>query len=551
MKKYMFIKPYALLILIVFTLISITFIGLGTSGHIRIDATKPLNEGWTYDEQSIYLPAELDIEKDQSYQVSKVLSNDFERTQTLMVRTSLQHIIVYLDDQIIYQKNFQASGQLPPMASMWHFIELPAQSQGKVLTIELSSPYLAMSGIVNEITYGNQAELIWSLILTYGYRLMIGIFVLMVGLILVVVSLIRYKTHFKGNVYVGYFLVMLALWVIAESRMIQLFTGNQATIGSLAYLMLALMPIPLAIFLKDYIFSKTQLRYLIYLFIVSFNTVMIVSLHALAILDFFESVAFSLLIIIIGFVMTLYTAINDFRKFQNPYAKTILNVFLFLSFFTILETINYFSGNFRQTSIFAITGIGILSLGLLINYMRYWVERLKLSYQSELYKKLAYTDQLTQGANRMAFEKDMDTFFEDAKTRKHMHLILFDLDDLKKINDVHGHLEGDEAIKTAFKSIQETFGHLGHCYRIGGDEFACIALNADESLITSYLKIYDEQLKRLTESLDYSFRISLGYATYHSADLKAGDLIKRADDAMYLNKCNYKGDCKRIKRTTS
>ncbi|NLG81590.1 MAG: hypothetical protein GX490_03570 [Bacilli bacterium] len=70
-----------------------------------------------------------------------------------MIRSSLQDLKVYLDDDLIYEKKFGKS-IMQPYASSWHFITLPSQSDSKILSIELSSPYASMSGRVNEVYYG-------------------------------------------------------------------------------------------------------------------------------------------------------------------------------------------------------------------------------------------------------------------------------------------------------------------------------------------------------------------------------------------------------------
>ena len=118
---------------------------------------------------------------------------------------------------------------------------------------------------------------------------------------------------------------------------------------------------------------------------------------------------------------------------------------------------------------------------MFMSYFKYIIERLKISYQTELYEQLAYKDHVIQGKNRLAFERDLDKVLNDESQNKDLRLILFDLNNLKK-SMTYGHITGDEAIKKAFDIMSEVFRDYGECYRVGGDEFACIYLNNREDV---------------------------------------------------------------------
>ena len=113
-------------------------------------------------------------------------------------------------------------------------------------------------------------------------------------------------------------------------------------------------------------------------------------------------------------------------------------------------------------------------------------------------------------------------------------LILFDVDKFKQVNDTHGHLFGDAALKWISKCIRNVYGGDGLCYRIGGDEFAVIVAR----------KNYDPEEKRLKfQKLVRANRVvrpgmpdvSLGWAVYKDG-MSTRDLIGQADRNMYDNK---------------
>ena len=105
-----------------------------------------------------------------------------------------------------------------------------------------------MSGEINEVFFGSAMHYRY-LLNTYGIRLIIGVILLVIGLVVMIFDFLVKQVRDKGYVYIGLFAVILSLWVIAESRMIQFFTGSLLLTGTLAYLALPAFAIPMIIFL--------------------------------------------------------------------------------------------------------------------------------------------------------------------------------------------------------------------------------------------------------------------------------------------------------------
>lgn len=109
--------------------------------------------------------------------------------------------------------------------------------------------------------------------------------------------------------------------------------------------------------------------------------------------------------------------------------------------------------------------------------------------------------------------------------------VLIDGDDFKDINDTHGHLVGDQALKQIARSIKQTFRKTDIIGRIGGDEF-CLYLQDFPSI--DYVKDKCQQLnsllQRSTEGEPIS--VSVGLTLVQEND-EYDDVFKRADDALY------------------
>ncbi len=124
-------------------------------------------------------------------------------------------------------------------------------------------------------------------------------------------------------------------------------------------------------------------------------------------------------------------------------------------------------------------------------------------------------------------------------------VILFDLDNLKKINDFRGHDKGDNLIIGAANCIQRAFGGIGKCYRIGGDEFVVIIRNFSQSNVDSCFKRFDLEREIFAKDGELEVEASYGYAfDSDGSRTDVYELFRSADDAMYEMKARKKAEVK-------
>lgn len=158
-------------------------------------------------------------------------------------------------------------------------------------------------------------------------------------------------------------------------------------------------------------------------------------------------------------------------------------------------------------------------------------------YIQDLLKK-TNTDELTGLYNRRAYENDK----YDIKQQGEMDNIvffMFDINGLKKVNDTLGHQAGDELILAASKCLEQVFAEYGKIYRIGGDEFVCLAYPGDvtgKELIGKFQNLLSLYKGRLVENVS----VSAGYVA--EAEIKKADftsLERIADSRLYEAKSKY------------
>lgn len=154
---------------------------------------------------------------------------------------------------------------------------------------------------------------------------------------------------------------------------------------------------------------------------------------------------------------------------------------------------------------------------------------IRLRNKSRAVEESSRTDFLTGCKNRKGLEWAYDNCFDDEES---VSVIMCDLNGLKRINDLKGHIAGDEYICSASDMLKKYFGKQ-NVYRLGGDEFAVVLLSEPQSDIEKKIEEF------LKESKENSVAISLGY---EYADAKGADferMLHNADVKMYEAKRKY------------
>ena len=153
--------------------------------------------------------------------------------------------------------------------------------------------------------------------------------------------------------------------------------------------------------------------------------------------------------------------------------------------------------------------------------------------------KMAYTDALTGVKNTTAYiemQKDMSNKIDD--NIANFFIIVFDINNLKRINDRYGHAMGDKMIRGAGSSIEKAFGE--NTYRIGGDEFLVLLEDIEESEVHQKMNNFDfviDQYNKNSDENDAILSISKGLARFvPNQDNSFKEVFMRADEDMYLSK---------------
>jgi len=148
-------------------------------------------------------------------------------------------------------------------------------------------------------------------------------------------------------------------------------------------------------------------------------------------------------------------------------------------------------------------------------------------------KEIAGIDPLTQVAN---VGRLYDELFELESKRTPFALLLFDMDDLKTINDTYGHSTGSEAIVAVARALRSAVRATDCVSRYGGDEFAVVLRDADKAGAFKMIERFGEALIEESRLIEPNLSVSAGMALYGVDGFTPEELLNAADAAMYSKK---------------
>ena len=163
---------------------------------------------------------------------------------------------------------------------------------------------------------------------------------------------------------------------------------------------------------------------------------------------------------------------------------------------------------------------------------------------------LSNRDMLTGIYNRRGVEQFFGLFYDECRgSGQDLALMIFDMDDLKKINDTYGHAEGDYCIKAISDSMTDVSGDDEICTRAGGDEFVVLAKGYSEEKMRSFIDRIRENIGSAVrrDGKPYEINVSVrsylgtpGKEDYPDMQTAMEDYQRIADSSMYKEKKEHK-----------
>ena len=505
-----------------------------------------LNMGWTVSSHDqvindAVLPIKLDVDVNETYIAERVMEVDFPDSMKLRIRSSMQSIQILIDGEEIFRDEKPIADRwIAPEASVWHLVELPIDIGGKTLSLVMQSPIKAFSGVVNPVYAGSGDTLLYNILYHQRTGLIISALLFLLGMLTIASSIFLFNTGDNRLLYLGLFAVLVSAWILSESRLMQFFTGNRFIIGGISYMLIALIPIPFLLYIRDGVLTKNKriITFIAIMFMLNF--LINLALQVNGIIGFFESIQLTNGFLLLTIVFVIILLFMEMIRHKNSQAKRFLMYLSVMIILVLIELIQFFSQDFDSTSFYSRIGIIIFFGFLAWDSIRHFDGLLLKDKESQILKQLAYRDILTGGNNRTVFENDILELTK-GQNKRDFRMVLLDINSLKSINDRFGHQEGDRVIIKCHQYMEEAFGHVGKCYRLGGDEFACILNSVDNDFYEKGIAQIKNRLNEDQKNLPYGMEVAIGSDVYLcEGSIEFSKFFHHIDQLMYLDKIRSK-----------
>lgn len=474
--------------------------------------------------------------------LSFTLPQEFDKAKSLLFKTTHTQVDVSVGRKTVYshgQAGTPAFMKSP--GALWHVVDLPEGSGGETLSLYITSVYEDYYGNDPVILYGTRDGCVMQLLVSSLPIVIINVIILFVGVFCIILhnmGWLRKSGPARNSfLFIGLFALSIASWSLCQSGFLQFLMPDGAALYLVDFFSFYLFPACFNLFVASICKGRSETVFCVFAAVYLVESGLSTALQFAGVADMFEMLHMGHVTMLANvFCVFIFTHLEIVRE-KNAMAKKMCVPLYVVMIFAACELVVYYMRDFRETSYFIPLGtivfIVMLASQLVFHYYQTLLEEQKMAY----FKKLANTDMLTEVFNRNAYEDRLRSLEQQELELRTTCVVLFDINNMKMINDHYGHAQGDTALKTCCRCILTAFGEDGTCYRIGGDEFVYLC-NAGGSLSQKAAR-FSEIVRQEARALDFPFGVAIGYASYDpQKDSSLRDVIRRSDEMMYKNK-NY------------
>ena len=278
-----------------------------------------------------------------------------------------------------------------------------------------------------------------------------------------------------------------------------------------------------------------------------FVAITMVSTVGLMFITFFLNIPHPVMLLV-----TLIVLFTSLFGYISGGVATILTVAYGLYYFTFLHNGAKYDFSSENIISFIVCTIGCISIYTITALLKrnqdvFTIKLAKINAFLEAdnakLEEISTSDSLTRTKNRFALRKDFEKY-----VGTYAHVMMYDIDNFKIINDTLGHAAGDYVLKKTGAITKQIFG-TENCYRYGGDEFVIIVQDMGEEEFSS-------KVKDLKQAINEIYLKEQHIPVHYSGGYVDGDvdtiqdlrkMIRQADELLYKAKRAGKDDTKHAK----
>ena len=266
--------------------------------------------------EKIQVPGRYQVPAEETMTILTTLPLDYAEN-SLAIRSSLQNIRFYIDGELREEYDTSDTRLIGKnTASGYVFCTTSEADAGKEVRIELQSNTEKYSGVVNAVYCGDRTEIWEYLFQTYGMETVVASFLLFAGIITIVFSIalsIVYQMKFDME-YLGWCVLVAAVWMLGESKIRQLLVPNPTALSSLCFVMILLCPVPISYYIDTLQEGRHKKAFAVIEDLAFLNLIICSALHITGYADYIETLPIAQAAIGVTVFLVAATFIWDLRR---------------------------------------------------------------------------------------------------------------------------------------------------------------------------------------------------------------------------------------------
>ena len=541
--KLKLIITTAIIFLLTMSAAAAAAIGVRQPDLLGEDDNIVLSEGWTDTfGHMLSFPTHPDAQSGSVFTYTLHLPEDTDalRAPVLYFTARYLNARFYLDGELLGESLAQPAGAEDTQGTVFTLLPLPEDHAGAELRIDVD--LLLGENVSYEVPapiLGSQCSIIAAIWRRNGLSVLVDIFIFCFGIILLLFGLQKGSMGRERTfLFTGLFALCFSLYSLCTSDMLHLLCRNAYLIYLFEFLLLAVLPIPLAAAFAER--CRPPYRQLLQadLALLIVNLIFQAAAHFFTPLEVRDTVFLThgMMLLSLGvMVPSLLLGWDGERRWWTviTFSPILLGALVDLALFYGTK---YFRDSFWVK-------IGVLVFILLQTYtlVKDYLEHYENDLKADVYRRMAYVDALTGLGNRAAFEQKIIELERTLPQLTALWCVSADVNGLKQVNDTLGHAAGDMLIRGAAEVLRSAHCPCCTIFRTGGDEFVLFITNQPEEVVLQSMIRVSEAIAAYEKSHGQALSIALGWDGFQfdGADT-VGELVSRADGQMYAKKRQWK-----------
>ena len=309
-------------------------------------SVESLNEGWTLNNESISLPATIDVSDEKEFTIYNTLPGDIKDGMSMMFTTDHQDIVVSINGEV--RESYTTDGfdymveNLPNTNLVVNLYTKDANGQIAVTFKAKADNY----STINQVNYSYGNNVWFSLITKNIPVVLVGFILTIIGVVAFLVCLLirnQMMENIQAMIYLSQTLVVAGLWIISESNLRQLLFGIPSLSTIFSYLFIELISVYIILYFDEVQKRRYRKSYLALAAIIIAQVVVNIILQIAGLADLYETLILSHFWTALAAGLGLINIVRDIKKrYIREYFITSIGM-LTLIISAVIEMSNFFA----------------------------------------------------------------------------------------------------------------------------------------------------------------------------------------------------------------